>query len=144
MADYGKQRIALRCWLLGAGYHRAAEALAFAEQYHTGKRRSGEHELSHQIAIGSMVRTLVPHLTYPEESIMVAFLHDVAEDYGVSIEELRERFGPLVAEAVDTRTKEFRGVRRDDTEVLARSAQNPLSSIVKLCMQPHYLYDLAA
>ena len=132
MNGYSKQRIALRYWLLGAGFHKAAEALDFAEQYHTGMRKDGTTpELAHQVQIAHFIRTQLGSVRYPQETLMVALLHDVREDHDVSDAQVRSLFGDLVADAVDTMTKEFRGVRRDDVALFERMAQNPISSVNK-------------
>jgi (p)ppGpp synthase/HD superfamily hydrolase len=138
MADYTKQRIALRYWLLGAGFHQAAEALNFAEHYHSGTRRDGTTpELSHQVSITSYVRTLLPHLRHGQESLCIALLHDVREDYDVADSEIRDLFGSMVADGVDAMTKTFRGHRRDDVELFDRMSQHPCASIVKPADRVH-------
>lgn len=128
-----KSRIALRYWLLGAGYVKAVEAMTFAEEYHTGTRRDGvTPEFAHQVSIAHYVRTLAPHLRTPEDALAVAFLHDVREDYDVEYGVIEERFGPAVAKSVDAVTKEFKGERRDPAEVFAAIAADANASIVKL------------
>jgi (p)ppGpp synthase/HD superfamily hydrolase len=131
-ASYERRRTALRRWLAGRGYHHALEAMTYAESLHTGLRRDGlTPEFDHQIRIVSYLVTLHPHLRYPQETYSVGFLHDVAEDYGVSGDELRERFGDRVADGVLAMTKEWRGVKRDAGEVARVQAENPVASIVK-------------
>lgn len=130
--DFAKQRIALRYFLLGAGFKKAAEAMSWGEGYHRGVRKDGTTpEFAHQIGITSLVRTQLGCLRHPEETLVVALLHDLREDYDVSDAEVRERFGTLVADAVDTMTKTFRGARRDDESLFERIAANPISSIAK-------------
>lgn len=130
-SDYSKQRIAARYWLLGAGYHRAAEAMDFAESYHGGTRKGGQHEFSHQVAIASWVRTLASGLLYPEDTLIVAFLHDTREDYGVEDDRIRGRWGDRVADAVDAMTKEWKGERRDEAAVFDAIAGDAVASVVK-------------
>ena len=132
MADDAKQKIALRYWLLGAGFYKAAEALEFAASYHVGTRKDGvTPEFAHQIQIACHVRTLLPSLRHGEEAICVALLHDVREDYDVEDTVIRATWGNLVADSVDAMTKEFRGVRRDDVTLFARMAVDPVASVVK-------------
>lgn len=135
---YAKQRIALRYWLAGAGYHLAAEALAFAEAHHRGTRKDGvTPELSHQVAIVSYLRTLVPHLAQPEWTLAVGLLHDVREDYEVADAEISSRFGPEVARAVDAMTKCFAGVARPEAEVFAAIGADPMASVAKAADRIH-------
>jgi (p)ppGpp synthase/HD superfamily hydrolase len=137
VSGYKNQRIALRYWLLGAGYHMASEAFEFAEGYHQGKRKGGEPEFSHQVAIASMIRCFVSSLRYPEEAIATGLLHDVREDYGVSDEEIRGPFGDKVADSVDAMTKETRGVRRAENLVFEAIARDPNASVAKLADRVH-------
>jgi (p)ppGpp synthase/HD superfamily hydrolase len=133
-----KQRIALRYWLLGAGYVQAAEAMEWAAGYHQGLRKDNiTPEFSHQIAIGSHVRTFAANLRYPEESITTAFCHDVREDYDVSDAEVRHLFGDRVADSVDAMTKEFRGVKRNEDSVFKAIGEDPIASVVKLADRIH-------
>lgn len=138
MDDYGKQRLALRYWLLGRGFTDASRAMDFAEAYHCGTRKDGlTAEFSHQVAIVAYLRTLLPHLLHPEETLSAAFLHDIREDYDVADEEVRTRFGTRVADAVDAVTKTFRGARRDDGELFDRIGRDPIASILKLADRGH-------
>lgn len=138
MTDFDKQRLALRYWLLGRGFTDASRAMEFAEQYHRGVRKDGvTAEFAHQVAIVSYLRSLLPHLTYPQETLTAAFLHDVREDYDVADEEVRDRFGPRVADAVDAVTKTFRGVRRDDVALFERIGADPVASVLKLADRGH-------
>lgn len=130
--EFVKSRIALRYWLLGRGWHVALTALEFAQNYHTGTRKDGvTPEIGHQIQVAHYVRTLHEHLIYPEETVATAFLHDVREDYDIADEEIRDRFGMLVADAVWAMTKTFRGEKRDPTDVFAGIAEDPIASVAK-------------
>jgi (p)ppGpp synthase/HD superfamily hydrolase len=138
--DYTKRRIALRYWLLGADLQKSTLAMNYAENYHTGTRRDDiTPEFAHQISIVSYLRTLLPHITYPDETLAAGFLHDVREDYGVSDEEIRTVFGPAVADAVDAMSKEFRNEKRLPEIVFADISTNEIASIVKLADRIHNL-----
>jgi hypothetical protein len=108
-----KRRTYLRGFLLGRSFYRAAEAMDFAAHLHTG------------------VRTLLPHLRHPEETLEVGFLHDVVEDCGVPVTEIEARFGTLIAEATDAMSKEVDGVKRSSESVVQMQANSPIASIVK-------------
>ena len=140
LAAYGKQRIALRYWLLGAGMHDAVAAMDFAEQHHAGTRKDGfTPEFAHQVAIVSYLRTLGPHLDNPAATYAAGFLHDVREDYDLPDIVIRSRFGDTVADAVDAMTKTFAGSDRDLDTVFAAIAGNPVASIAKLADRIHNL-----
>jgi GTP diphosphokinase / guanosine-3',5'-bis(diphosphate) 3'-diphosphatase len=129
--EFTKSRIALRYWLLGRQWQLASEALEFAQAYHTGTRKDGVTEMAHHVQVAHYLRTLHEHLLYPEETIATAFLHDVREDYDVSDEEIRERFGDRVADAVNAMTKTFRGTVRDPRVVFDQIASDLIASVAK-------------
>ncbi|MBU0622048.1 MAG: bifunctional (p)ppGpp synthetase/guanosine-3',5'-bis(diphosphate) 3'-pyrophosphohydrolase [Gammaproteobacteria bacterium] len=77
-------------------------ALAFSIHAHQGQlRESGAPYITHPI---SVARILTP-LHMDAQAITAALLHDVAEDTGISIDELAEKFGKPVAELVDGLSK---------------------------------------
>ena len=131
-SNYAKQKIAIRYWQLGAGFTAAARAMDFAEQYHVGTRKDGvTPEFAHQVGIVSYLRSLIPHMTHPDETLAIGWLHDVREDYGVADGEIRSEFGNFVADGVDYMTKEFRGVRRDDVELFKLMSTHEGASLAK-------------
>lgn len=137
---YTKSRIALRYWLLGAGMIRAAHAMEYAQDLHSGTRKDGyTPEFAHQVAIVSYLRTLGPHLIDAETTYVAGFLHDVREDYNIPDKTLRDLFGNAAADAVDTMTKTFNGQDRNEDEMFTNIAANPCASIVKLADRIHNL-----
>jgi (p)ppGpp synthase/HD superfamily hydrolase len=132
LTGHSKRRTYLRGFLLGRSFYRAAEAMDYAANLHTGVRKDGvTPEFAHQVYIASYLSTLLPHLRYPEETLAVGFLHDVVEDCHVSVAEIESRFGSLVAEATDAMSKETEGVRRSSASVAQMQAKSPIASIVK-------------
>ncbi len=129
---YEKHFVAMRYWLLGKEYFTALKALEYASSLHTGVRKDGTtREFAHQLSIGRYVRSLAAVLQHPEETLAAVFLHDVSEDYGVSLEELTDRFAPSVANAVWVLTRKYRGTRTPDERYFAEVATHPIASIVK-------------
>ena len=138
-----KREISLRYFLQGAEYFTALEAMEFAQRYHTGVRKDGvTPEFDHQISIAHYVRTLRHQLVQPELTLCVVMLHDVREDYGVSDEEIRKRFGDPVARAVDAMTKTFRGQVRPEQLVFEQIAADPLASVAKGADRIHNLNSM--
>lgn len=80
-----------------------AEAAAFAAQAHDGMLRKGTNVpyIIHPMEAASIAATL----TDDEEILAAALLHDVVEDCGVTLQELRERFGIRVAQLVLSETQ---------------------------------------
>jgi len=157
MCRFQKHEIALRYFLLGAGWHRAVAAMDYAKAIHTGTRKDGyTPAFAHQVAIANYLRTLmVPahspdqRLTryagviYPEETLCAVFLHDTREDGGVSHDEILQiflahghdaqtrDFAARTADAVEYATKKFRGTVKDKDAYFAAIAACPITCLVK-------------
>ncbi len=137
--EYEKLRISLRYFLLGKEYYKAADALEFARAYHVGYRKDGfTPEFQHQIEITHYLRTLLPSLIYPEETLATALLHDVTEDYGVLSSTIADRYGSDVAIAVNLLDKNGK-----DTERYFKGiADNPIASVVKGADRMHNIQTM--
>ncbi len=74
-------------------------ALRFARRVHLGqyRKQTGEQFVEHPIAVAQ----LLADSGYDETLIAAAYLHDVVEKTDVSLDEIRERFGPNVAGVID-------------------------------------------
>ncbi len=88
-------------------------AYEYAAEAHQGqKRASGEPYILHPIATAQKLADLKMDLN----TIIAGLLHDVPEDTGKTIEDLRKNFGPDVAQLVDGITKlgkiKYRGIER--------------------------------
>ena len=78
------------------------EAYAFAVAAHEGQmRKSGEAFVNHPVEVA----LILSELNLDTATLKAALLHDVVEDSGISLEELRKRFGDEVADLVDGVTK---------------------------------------
>jgi len=77
----------------------AVSALRFARRVHLGqyRKQTGEQFVEHPIAVAR----LLEDSGYDGSLIAAAYLHDVVEKTDVSLDEIRERFGPTVADLVD-------------------------------------------
>lgn len=140
--NYEKMRVALRYWLLGKGYFKAAEAMAFAEKYHTGKRKDGEHEFSHQVSQANLARTLCHNFLYKEEVFIVIFLHDICEDKGISFEEIENRFGSIVSNAVKLMTKVYQGIKTPNDQYYKMLSTCEIASLCKGFDRVHNLMSM--
>jgi len=77
-------------------------AFEFAAKAHDGQqRRSGEEFINHPFGVAK----ICAELRLDEQTVAAALLHDVVEDTGVSIAELREEFGEEIARLVEGVTK---------------------------------------
>jgi len=77
----------------------ATSALRFARRVHLGqyRKQTGEQFVEHPIAVAQ----LLSDAGYDGSLIAAAYLHDVVEKTDVSLDEIRERFGPNVAAMID-------------------------------------------
>ena len=77
-------------------------AFEYAEERHRGQvRRSGEEFIHHPLGVARICAEL--HLD--EQTLAAALLHDVVEDTGADLEEIRTEFGPEIAQLVEGVTK---------------------------------------
>ena len=82
------------------------KAMAFAAEAHHGmnRKRSGLPYIMHPMEVA----VICGSLTYDQEVLAAALLHDTVEDTNTTLEELRERFGPRVAALVAAETENKR------------------------------------
>ncbi len=134
---FTKLQVSLRYWLLGMAqsnpeYYKCIEAMEFAASFHQGKRKDGvTPEFEHQLTIAHYIRTIKDSLLYPSETISTVFLHDVPEDYDISISEIQSRFGERVAQATWKLTKVLRGEKKNEDVYFDEMFSDPIASIGK-------------
>ncbi len=134
---YQKLFIAIRYWLIGMSqndpqYINTINALEYAKNIHIGFRKDGKTpEFQHQIEIAHYLRTLYKGLLHPGATMAAAFLHDVPEDYDISFEEIEERFGKQVRDAVHLLTKKYRGEKKEMDQYFDEMAHCPIASVIK-------------
>ncbi len=84
------------------------KAFNFARQAHQGVRRlSGEPYIMHPLAVAQIV---CEEIGLGSTSICSALLHDVVEDTDYTVEDIRNIFGPKIAQIVDGVTKISGGI----------------------------------
>jgi (p)ppGpp synthase/HD superfamily hydrolase len=78
----------------------ASAALRFARRAHLGQHRKQTNEqfVEHPITVAR----LLSEAGFDDEVIVAAYLHDVVEKTEIGLPEIRERFGPEVAELIDS------------------------------------------
>ncbi len=122
-------------------------AFAFSASAHRGqKRMSGDDFISHSVEVAK----ILVHQQLDSVTIAAALLHDVAEDAGVSLEEIRDEFGGEVADIVDGLTKistlTFRSAAEEQVEnyrkLLLSIARDARVIIVKLADRLHNMRTL--
>jgi (p)ppGpp synthase/HD superfamily hydrolase len=111
------------------------KAKEFATKAHDGQRRKYTNlpYITHPSAVVELVR-IVDHT---EEMLAAAWLHDVVEDCGVSISEIREEFGDNVASLVDwltdvSKPSDGNRKRRKHLDMLHTDRSSPSAKTIKL------------
>jgi len=140
--DYTKMKISIRSWMEGRGFHVAIAAMNFAEKHHTGIRKDGQPEFSHQVSQACYARTMERYMLHPEAVLAVIFLHDVMEDYGVSHAELVNLFGIQIADAVLKMSKVVGGVKVPSEIYFPNLATCPIGSLAKGFDRVHNLLTM--
>ncbi len=158
-----KQAPALKQWLEElARLHPVAElevierACAFADSAHRGQTRaSGEPYVQHALAVAH----ILAELGLDPETLVAAILHDVVEDTGITLDDLKREFGPRIAVLVDGVTKMkviqvFRGdtssAHREQAQaeslrkMLLAMAEDVRVVLIKLADRLHNMRTLAA
>ena len=72
-----------------------------ADAHAAQRRKSGEPYIIHPIGVAS----ILAQLQMDEKTLAAAFLHDVVEDTNYTLNDIKERFGTVVANLVDGVTK---------------------------------------
>ncbi|OLC05609.1 MAG: hypothetical protein AUH42_07230 [Gemmatimonadetes bacterium 13_1_40CM_70_11] len=105
-----------------------ARAYQFSARAHRGqKRQSGDDFVSHSVAVA----TILAEQQMDSTTIATALLHDVVEDAGVTVDDIRREFGGEVADLVDGLTKLSSLTFRSTAEEQAENYRKLLLSIAK-------------
>jgi GTP pyrophosphokinase len=122
------------------------QAAEFAREKHRGQhRRDGSEYFSHCIATASILRSwgLVD-----EQILASALLHDVVEDCGVSLEEIKAKFGTQISSWVDgvSKLKNDEGASELETQrkIVERGYFEPQVILIKLADRLHNMKTLSA
>ena len=76
-------------------------AFEYANKLHKGQfRKSGEAYIEHPVAVAQ----ILADLNFDENVISAGLLHDVVEDCGISIDEIKQKFNIKIANLVDSVT----------------------------------------
>lgn len=140
-----KQRIVMRGLLEGWGFYVALKALELILALEKGTRKDGlTPKAHHQLSVGRLLSTLVPHLLYPEETLAAAFLHDILEDHPDEWDhdKLVTEFGEIIADAVWRLSKKSGGMSKDYPSYFAGMTECPIASLVKLADRAHNLQTM--
>ena len=134
-------------YLDGEGMQILEKAYNFAEEKHSAQtRESGEEYIIHPLNVA----LILANLKLDAETYAAALLHDVVEDTGVTIDEIKENFGETVAFLVNGVTK-LKGIKSVSTEeahleslrkMLLAMAQDVRVVLIKLADRLHNMRTL--
>lgn len=142
MNTYEKLTLSLRYWILGIAavepeYYKVHLALDFMRGISTDTRKDGfTPEAKHPLEVAMYLKTVLSDCIYKPETLCVALLHDIVEDYDVPIDTIRAKWGERVSTSVELLTKVKR--MSDGTQVktnldlyLDFISQDAIASVVK-------------
>lgn len=109
------------------------KAAQYADEKHAGQSRKYNNRpyITHPIRVAGRVAT---HKFATGKLVAAAFLHDVVEDCGASLDEIRTYFGPTVTHYVSSLTNPPRvpGVRRADRKAADRQRLKSIDNECKV------------
>ena len=123
-------------------------AYHFAKEAHKGiRRRSGEPYIMHPIAVA---RIASREIGLGSTSICAALLHDVVEDTEYTVEDIRQHFGPKIAQLVEGLTKISGGIFGEQASAQAENFRKLLLTmsddirviLIKICDRLHNMRTL--
>ncbi len=104
------------------------EAYEFARLHHADQlRRSGEEFILHPLGVAH----ILADMQMDETTLAAALLHDVVEDTDITLEEVKRRFGPTVAEIIDGVTKLDRITFRNRQEEQAENFRKMIVAMAR-------------
>ena len=115
-------------------HQQVKKAMLFARDKHKGQKYGDkDYFLYHVCGVVDSLKDSINqeycHGAHKDEILISAYLHDVVEDCGVTIEEISLEFGTSVALYVDCLTKR-KGESRED--YLERVCTSPVATLIKL------------
>src|ERR687883_161204 len=124
-----------------------ARAFRYAANAHEGQtRRSGEPFIMHPVGVAK----ICAQLRLDEQTLAAALLHDVVEDTGAELDEVRSEFGDEVARLVDGVTKltrvQFQSREQAEAEnyrkMIVAMAEDERVILIKLADRLHNLRQI--
>ncbi len=108
--------------------------MEFSMLHHVGMRKDKlTPAFDHQLTIVSYLRTMLDQSIYPEQTITVAFLHDIIEDNpDVTPDIIEDMFGEQIAKSVCALTKKSKTIHLTTEDYYGKRMHLcPIASIVK-------------
>ncbi|WP_367333123.1 bifunctional (p)ppGpp synthetase/guanosine-3',5'-bis(diphosphate) 3'-pyrophosphohydrolase [Limosilactobacillus sp.] len=104
------------------------KAYRFAEIcHHDQRRKSGEPYIIHPIQVAG----ILANLQMDPETVCAGYLHDIVEDTGATLDDIKELFGPTIAMIVDGDTKLGKIQYKSNKEQMAATHRKLLLAMSK-------------
>ena len=104
------------------------KAYRFAEIcHHDQRRKSGETYIIHPIQVAG----ILANLQMDPETVCAGYLHDIVEDTGATLDDIKELFGPTIAMIVDGDTKLGKIQYKSNKEQMAATHRKLLLAMSK-------------
>lgn len=129
--DYEKLLSNLRGHYQGRRWYKALTALDKARSIHTGSRKNGEPEFSHQVFQAQFLRTLEDQAVDPEGTHITILFHDTCEDYDYPLVLIEKAYGTEIGESVYRMDKHGDFASVEPQNYYSRIADDVRSSIAK-------------
>ncbi len=134
-----KQTLFFRGYFVSKKMRLSVKAMNTALIYHTGKRRDGKPEISHQFEmVGYVLQVLGERKRitskFLDEVIAATFLHDLPEDYPEQypLEMVKDNFNGRVYELVEYMTKTWKGYNKTKLAAYYKKMScDPIAVILK-------------
>lgn len=143
--EYEKLKTAMRHWVMGlmninTEYQKVIEAMNLAEKYHTGERKGGEHEFSHQLNIFCYLRGLCSKVDDDTKIkiLITALLHDTYEDYPESASEIAA-IGDVYLSLAKNISKVHDGKKMSNDDYYTAMLDDSVCALVKCVDRIHNL-----
>lgn len=137
MTKFEKLRLSARYFLIGMAandvkYNKCLDALEMMlEITKDAHRNGGEPEAIHPLSIFHHTRTFHATLNDPVSAYVLAFLHDLGEDFSLSIETVDKTFGGKIANSFDIISKNVGAKKKDPQIYLPNCFADELISVIK-------------
>ncbi|WNA15762.1 hypothetical protein XaC1_119 [Xanthomonas phage XaC1] len=119
-------------------YFKVREALIYGETVHTGTRKDGSPEFSHQMEMLAIAINFHTMMLDPYSVYLAIITHDMYEDYPQILPTLRTKFPE--AEQYSLRLSKYKDTsEREYSSYFREIATCPVSSVVKLIDRIHNL-----
>ena len=146
-----KQKVLFRGYFLGREMHQSVRAMEIAMECHSGSRKDGSPEVSHQFEIvGMLLQLFEGRMCYHmlDSLVAAAFLHDVPEDYPelYNLAALAQMFDDITMSIVSRMTKPegFEKIDEHRKTYFGFIAEDILAVLLKCSDRVHNLQSMIA